>query len=62
MHLRVVPLPKVAPIIPIKRPLPFDDPDWLFEPKFDGFRGLKVKNRAYSQMTEGRFERFNRKR
>jgi bifunctional non-homologous end joining protein LigD len=36
----VTPLPKVSPIIPIERTHPFDDPAWLFEPKFDGFRAI----------------------
>jgi hypothetical protein len=30
----------VAPIIPVLRSHPFNDPEWLFEPKYDGFRGL----------------------
>src|SRR5215831_19484607 len=33
-------LPRVQPIAPIRRPVPFDDPDWLFDLKYDGFRGL----------------------
>ena len=33
-------LPRVQPIIPIRRKEPFDDPDWVFELKYDGFRGL----------------------
>jgi bifunctional non-homologous end joining protein LigD len=33
-------LPRVLPIIPIGRPEPFDDPDWLFEFKYDSFRAL----------------------
>lgn len=33
-------LPQVDPIAPVGRPAPFDDPDWVFEPKYDGFRGL----------------------
>jgi bifunctional non-homologous end joining protein LigD len=33
-------LPLVEPIIPVARGVPFDDPAWLFEPKYDGFRGL----------------------
>src|SRR5947209_5259758 len=28
------------PIIPIPRKEPFDDPEWLFELKLDGFRGI----------------------
>jgi bifunctional non-homologous end joining protein LigD len=33
-------LPKIDPIVPIVRPTPFNDPAWLFEPKYDGFRGM----------------------
>src|SRR5690242_17992082 len=33
-------LPRVQPIIPVARKEPFDDPDWLFEFKYDGFRAL----------------------
>ena len=33
-------LPRIQPIIPIRRREPFDDPAWLFEFKYDGFRGL----------------------
>jgi bifunctional non-homologous end joining protein LigD len=33
-------LPWVEPIVPRLRPQPFNDPAWLFEPKYDGFRGL----------------------
>jgi bifunctional non-homologous end joining protein LigD len=33
-------LPQIEPIIPVERPTAFDDPAWLFEPKYDGLRGL----------------------
>ena len=33
-------LPRVRPIAPIRRKEPFDDPDWLFDLKYDGFRSL----------------------
>jgi bifunctional non-homologous end joining protein LigD len=33
-------LPRVTPIIPTARPNAFNDPAWLFEPKYDGFRGM----------------------
>lgn len=33
-------LPLVEPIVPERLERPFDDPAWLFEPKYDGFRGL----------------------
>ena len=35
-----MPLPRVQPIIPTSRKEPFDDPEWLFEVKYDGFRAL----------------------
>jgi bifunctional non-homologous end joining protein LigD len=33
-------LPVIEPIALVPRPEPFDDPEWLFEPKYDGFRGV----------------------
>ena len=33
-------LPHVDPIFLTSRRDPFDDPAWLFEPKYDGYRGL----------------------
>jgi bifunctional non-homologous end joining protein LigD len=33
-------LPSISPIVPSTRPDPFNHPDWLFEPKYDGFRGM----------------------
>ena len=33
-------LPQIEPIIPSLRKEPFDDPDWLFDIKYDGFRAL----------------------
>lgn len=37
---RAITLPLVAPIVPVLRDHPFDDLAYLFEPKYDGFRGL----------------------
>jgi bifunctional non-homologous end joining protein LigD len=39
-HIHRAALPRVQPIIPTWRKEPFDDPEWLFEFKYDGFRGL----------------------
>ena len=39
-------LPRVQPIIPTWRKEPFDDPDWLFDFKYDGFRGLCIAGRC----------------
>src|SRR5215471_14470737 len=47
---RGVALPRVQPIIPTRRKEPFDDPDWLFEFKYDGFRGL-----CYLERSRNRF-------
>jgi ATP-dependent DNA ligase len=33
-------LPVVEPILLTPRRDPFNDPAWLFEPKYDGYRGL----------------------
>jgi bifunctional non-homologous end joining protein LigD len=33
-------LSRIEPIIPTLRKEPFDDPDWLFDVKYDGFRAL----------------------
>jgi bifunctional non-homologous end joining protein LigD len=33
-------LPEVELTVPVERPTAWNDPDWLFEPKHDGFRGL----------------------
>ena len=33
-------LPRIEPIIPSLRKEPFDAPDWLFDVKYDGYRGL----------------------
>jgi bifunctional non-homologous end joining protein LigD len=33
-------LPFIQPATLVALPDPFDDPDWIFEPKYDGFRGI----------------------
>jgi bifunctional non-homologous end joining protein LigD len=44
--MRQMALPRVQPVIPISRKEPFDDPDWLFEFKYDGFRALLYLERG----------------
>ena len=39
-------LPRAQPIIPTWRKAPFDDPEWLFDCKYDGFRGLYHMDRG----------------
>ena len=41
-----VALPRVAPIVPTIRPQPFSHAAWLFEPKYDGFRGMLYLTRT----------------
>ena len=42
-------LPRVQPIAPVRAKAPFDDPGWLFDLKYDGFRAL-----AYLAQGSGR--------
>jgi bifunctional non-homologous end joining protein LigD len=39
LHRQLI-LPRIQPIIPTLHRQPFNNPAWLFEPKYDGFRGL----------------------
>ena len=41
-----VTLPLIDPIVPGSRPDPFNHPAWLFEPKYDGFRGMLYLTRT----------------
>ena len=43
-------LPRIQPIIPTWRKQPFDDPGWLFDCKYDGFRAV-----CYVEQGRGRF-------
>jgi bifunctional non-homologous end joining protein LigD len=49
-------LPQIEPIIPTLRKEPFDDPDWLFDVKYDGFRAL-----CYLEQWRGHFVSRNGK-
>jgi bifunctional non-homologous end joining protein LigD len=44
MFLQFQPMPL------LKRPLPFDDPEWLFELKYDGFRALALIEHGHAQL------------
>src|SRR5215831_13346198 len=43
-------LPRVQPIAPTWRKQPFDDPHWLFDCKYDGFRALCYIERGRSRL------------
>jgi bifunctional non-homologous end joining protein LigD len=61
MPTRTAPaLPRIAPIVPTTRPAPFNDPAWLFEPKFDGFRGMVYLTRQSCSIYSKRGNRFSR--
>jgi len=53
-------LPVVHPIVPVLRSAPFNDPAWLFEPKYDGFRGLVYLTGGRCSIYSKRGNRFSR--
>jgi bifunctional non-homologous end joining protein LigD len=46
--------PDVRPILPTPWTEPFDDPEWVFEPKYDGIRGLLYVTRSGCQIRSTR--------
>jgi bifunctional non-homologous end joining protein LigD len=61
MPARTAPaLPRIAPIVPLSRPAAFNDPAWLFEPKYDGFRGMVYLTRHSCSIYSKRGNRFSR--
>jgi len=42
--------PHFQPMPLLKRPLPFDGPEWIFELKYDGFRALAVIEHGRAQL------------
>jgi bifunctional non-homologous end joining protein LigD len=53
-------LPRIEPLVPRARPQPFSDPAWLFEPKYDGFRGLLYLTRGGCTLYSKRGNRMTR--
>ncbi len=47
-------LPKLSPMPLIQFPAPFDDPDFLFEVKFDGFQAWPTSTTATARSSPGR--------
>ena len=43
---RLSAIPMLAPMPLLRAALPFDDPDWIFELKWDGFRALAIIERG----------------
>jgi bifunctional non-homologous end joining protein LigD len=42
--------PNFQPMPLLKRAAPFDDPTWIFELKYDGFRALAVIENSHAQL------------
>jgi bifunctional non-homologous end joining protein LigD len=55
-----VTLPRFEPIVSTARPQPFNDPAWLFEPKYDGFRGMLYLTRHGCSLYSKRGNRMMR--
>jgi bifunctional non-homologous end joining protein LigD len=53
-------LPFIRPIVPVLREQPFSRPGWLFEPKYDGFRGMLYLSRAAGLLYSKRGNRMQR--
>jgi len=53
-------LPQIEPIILTARAEAFDDPAWVFEPKYDGFRGFVYNSEAGCEIRSRRDFRFDR--
>jgi bifunctional non-homologous end joining protein LigD len=53
-------LPQIEPVTLTARAEAFDDPAWIFEPKYDGFRGFLYNSRAGCEIRSRRDFRFDR--
>jgi bifunctional non-homologous end joining protein LigD len=51
-------LPKVSPLVLKWRPAAFDNPDWLFELKYDGFRALLEIDGTIARLVSRNRNRF----
>ena len=59
-YMWLMTLPRVRPIIPTWRKEPFDNPDWLFESKYDGFRALLYLEKGKGRFIWGRHSTLSR--
>jgi bifunctional non-homologous end joining protein LigD len=55
-----VTLPRFEPKVPTARPQPFNDPAWLFEPKYNGFRSMFYHTRHGCSLYSKRGNRMTR--
>src|SRR5512146_584819 len=52
--------PALVPMPLVRLPDPFDDPDWIFEIKYDGFRALAYINRGTCSLVSRTGHTFRR--
>jgi bifunctional non-homologous end joining protein LigD len=52
--------PAIDPIVLTSHAEPFDDPEWFFEPKYDGFRGILYSSRNGCEIRSRRDFQFDR--
>src|SRR5919204_52004 len=60
MATRPTILPRIEPIVATLRAAAFNHPDWLFEPKYDGFRGIFYRTRQGCELYSRRGNRMTR--
>jgi bifunctional non-homologous end joining protein LigD len=53
-------LPQIDPVVLASRADPFDDSEWLFEPKYDGFRGMLYASNLGCEIRSPRDDRIDR--
>lgn len=53
-------LPRIGPIVPVLHGRAFNNPAWLFEPKYDGFRGVVYLTGGRCTIYSKRGNRFSR--
>src|SRR6476646_2881254 len=53
-------LPCIQPLTLVPRTDPFDDPDWLFEPKYDGLRAVLYSSSLGCEIRSARDQRLDR--
>jgi bifunctional non-homologous end joining protein LigD len=54
MSTRTKPLPTIEPILVVTGSPPLHDPNWIYEPKFDGWRGTLYLDRHASYIRSKR--------
>jgi bifunctional non-homologous end joining protein LigD len=53
-------LPRIQPVVPVIQEYPFNHQAWLFEPKYDGFRGMLYLTRQSCTLYSKRGNRMTR--